>query len=182
MMSEPPRSSLYLTPAPSSLSVSCVTLSSGTPTYAGTHVGAPAHCATAKMSPAAAAPTTRIIRRFAPPIRSNREVNASAIRSAHRDDCSVRVHQLVAQLDQHLERDGRFLRGGHHLMELHRFAAHEALDVVLRRVLRRRHFIQRALERVAERRTVRIVFHHPAIFAGDVETNAARAARGARTT
>src|SRR3954451_640952 len=51
--------------------------------------------------------------------------------SAHRHNGLIGVHHLVAQLDQHLERDGRFFRRGHDLVELHGLAAHEAIDVVL---------------------------------------------------
>ena len=57
---------------------------------------------------------------------------------AHRHDGLVRIHQLVPQLDEHLERELRFFGRGHHLVQLDRLAAHEALDVVLRRVLLRR--------------------------------------------
>src|SRR4249919_2716005 len=96
---------------------------------------------------------------------------------AHRHNGLVRIHQLVPQLDEHLERELRFFRCGHDLVQLDRFAADEALDVVLRYVLLCGGFTERALERVAERRAAgrRLLGARKPAFAGDVETNAARA-------
>src|SRR5436305_5762077 len=106
MMSEPPRSSIVLMPACSNLSVYCCELSIGTPVAIGTHVGAPAHCAIAKINPAAATPTTMISARRGPPKRSKKDVKESGMsRLGHVYDCFVRIHQFVSQLDQHLQRD-----------------------------------------------------------------------------
>src|SRR5512142_1931967 len=119
MMSAPPRSSLYCTPAWSSLSVICATLSSGTPVNAGTYVGALAHCASTKMSPAAARPTMTMSARRGPPKRSSIVATESGMSALHVDHGPVRLGELVAQFDQHVDRQPRFFSCRHHLVQFH---------------------------------------------------------------
>src|SRR5262245_31344230 len=64
---------------------------------------------------------------------------------------AVGVRELVAQLDEELERDRGLLARGHHLVELDRLAAQERLDQVARAGLEIGRVREHLLEQVGER-------------------------------
>src|SRR6185437_931305 len=93
--------------------------------------------------------------RACPELRQPRLIIPGSRSRLHTDQRPIRILELVAHLDQHLQRNRRLLGSRHHLMQLDRLATRKTLCVIGSNVLLIRHVVDESLESVAKARSAR---------------------------